>query len=138
LQKTRHGIIGTNYSCNVLALKVILMESICMICRSLGCSCNLFFYWYGTQHCWIHWNHIKDFERWWGWVPWSCLKHCTFSVIFHHGISSLRWWQVWINLGPLLYHFAGMYGQEDVSFIFLQCSYIYIHIYGAVLMLVSF
>lgn len=29
-------------------------------------------------------------------------------------IIDLFGWQVWINLGPLLYHFADMYGQ-DVS-----------------------
>lgn len=42
-----------------------------------------------------------------------CFLLSHFDVVFH------TWWhprQIWINLGPLLYHFADMYGQEDVRF----------------------
>jgi hypothetical protein len=70
-------------------------------------------------------NILKSYQGFWkmgGWVPWSCLNHFVpFPLFFTMELAHSVWrWQVWINLGPLLYHFADVYGQEDVSFIFLQ------------------
>lgn len=59
---------------------------------------------------------------------WSVGMRFSFSSFFHITYSllfNLSGWQIWINLGPLLYHFADMYGQEDVSFSFAK--YILFH-----------
>lgn len=83
------------------------------IFRSLGCRCDLFLSWYGTQHCRIYWDYLKNSQRW------GCKWFLSFTTsliqYFLPAILIFSCWQVWINLGPLLYHFADMYNQEDVS-----------------------
>jgi hypothetical protein len=44
----------------------------------------------------------------------SCC-HSHFNIILQYWMK-LTPSQVWINLGPLLYHFADTYGQDDVRF----------------------
>ena len=116
----------------------ILCNTIC--CSScMGCCCNLLLPGYGTQYCWIYWDHIKSSEGWWGEFFRSMNHHELFTfckpilqssqfssfckLIIVKAVLPLIFilcvnfnQQVWINLGPLLYHFADSYGPDYVIY----------------------
>lgn len=101
----------------------------------MGCYCLLFLHWHSTQCCGVPPSDSTCSQAWWG-------TSKSIAVLLHAFPGSnytcqwpeSRWGihmfnsylalvagkltfpilQVWINLGPLLYHFAESYCQEEV------------------------